>query len=188
VPAKNGQWRVVQVGTIEPRKRPSDVIRAVSRLDADVECAICGKFFEIDKDAEAIIRADPQRYRLVEGLPDEEILAWTESADVFVLASASETQGLAAYEAALLGRPLILSDLLCYRSIFAHGQNCLLFPQGNVEMLAQSIAMLLGAPDLARQLSLAGQRTARRFTNEAFHVGIEALIYRTLAQFPRRPA
>lgn len=182
VPPKSGVARVVQVGTIEPRKRPADVVRAVSRLGGDVECVICGKFYQIDDDARAIVAAAPARYRLIEGLSDDEVLAWAESADVFVLASGSETQGLAAYEAALLGRPLVLSDLLCYRGIFTHGQNCLLYPPGNAEMLAQSLGMLIRSPALARSLAQAGQKTVRRYSNRVFLASFEALMLRTTAQ------
>lgn len=165
---KAGRIRIVQVGTIEPRKRPGDVIRAVARLDPQVECVICGKIYNLEPEAQAIANADPARYRLLEGLSDEEVLAWVESADVFVLASESETQALAAYEAALLARPMILSDLPCYRGVFAHGRNCLMFPPGHVEMLAQSIGMLMRSSEMSETLGRAAQRVAGRYTNQAF--------------------
>jgi glycosyltransferase involved in cell wall biosynthesis len=89
--------RVVQVGTIEPRKRAEDVIRAVAQLPEETECVICGKFLALDEDAAAIARADPSRFRILDQLPNEEVLAWVESANIFVLASSSETQEPAAY-------------------------------------------------------------------------------------------
>jgi hypothetical protein len=52
IPAKRAKMRVIQVGTIEPRKRPGDLIRAVARSGLDIECVICGKFYELDQTAQ----------------------------------------------------------------------------------------------------------------------------------------
>ena len=176
VPAKTAALRVVQVGAIEPRKRPGDLIQAVKNSRLDVELVICGQYHELHAVARAWVDAEPARFRLLSGLPDAEVLCWVESADIFCLASSSETQALAAYEAALLARPLLLSDLRCYRDIFRHGHNCLLFPAGHIEMLTRSIGMLGTSPALRLQLGQAAQRTARRFTNRRFFAQFDALL------------
>lgn len=176
VPAKQRALRVVQVGTIERRKRPGDFIQAVARTGLDIECIICGKFFELDDTARRIVENEPEKYRLLEGLSDGEILAWVESADVFCLASQSETQSLAAYEAALLARPLVLSDLACYRDVFVHGRNSLMFPPGHVDLLALSISMYFSNPRLRLELGQAAQRTARAYSNAAFFARFEAIL------------
>jgi glycosyltransferase involved in cell wall biosynthesis len=176
VPPKTRRFRVVQVGTLEPRKRPGDLVQAVAQSGLDMECVICGKFFQIDDRARAIIAADPERFRIVEGASDGEILAWVESADMFCLASGSETQGLAAYEAALLARPLILSDLRCYRDIFTHGRNCLMFPAGNIALLAMSLRMLAVQPQVREALGLAARKAVARYTNAAFFARFESVM------------
>ena len=181
VPPKSAPFRVVQVGTIHARKRPGDLVLAVSLLGGHVECAICGMMVAIEPQAKAIVDADPAHYRLLGECPNEEVLAWVESADVFVLASDSETQSLAAYEAAALARPLVLSDLPCYRGVFSHGRNCLLYPAGSIDMLAQSIAMLLRSDRLRDALGRAAQQTARRYTNQAFFAEFDGIMGRTLA-------
>jgi glycosyltransferase involved in cell wall biosynthesis len=173
---KRRALRVVQVGTLEPRKRPGDLVQAVAISGLDIECVICGKFFHMDDKARAIVAADPDHYRIVEGASDGEVLAWVESADMFCLASGSETQGLAAYEAALLARPLLLSDLRCYRDVFAHGRNCLMFPAGNIALLAMSMATLAAHPALREALGKAAQKTAARFTNAAFFAHFESVM------------
>lgn len=168
IPPKQRQLRAVQAGTMEPRKRPGDFIRAVALSGLDMEAVICGKYFHMDEEALAIVKAEPEKYRLLEGLPDEELLAWVESADMFCLASGSETQGIAAYEAALLERPLLLSDLPCYENIFRHGRNCLMFPPGHITMLALSMRSMAASAELRAELGAAAQHTAREYTQEKF--------------------
>jgi glycosyltransferase involved in cell wall biosynthesis len=175
-PAKARPWRIVQVGTLEPRKRPGDLIRAVALTGLDAECIFCGRLFEIDPAARSVIEQNPDRFRIIEGASDGEVLGWQQSADIATLVSGSETQGLAAYQAALLGRPLILSDLLCYRGIFRHGESALMFPAGAVDMLAISIAMLAANPSLGRRLGAAAREAAARFTRDGFFAQVDAVL------------
>jgi glycosyltransferase involved in cell wall biosynthesis len=174
VPPKRRRLRVVQVGTVEPRKRPGDLVRAVAGSGLDLECVFCGKVFQLDEAARAIAAADPDRYRLLGEVSAGEALAWVKSADMFCLASGSETQGLAAYEAALLARPLLLTDLRCYRDVFTHGRNCLMFPVGSSALLA--MATLAAQPGLRAALGEAARQTAARFTNAAFFARFEAVM------------
>lgn len=181
VPAKRRALRILQVGSLEPRKRPGDVILAVARSGLDAECILCGQHFHLDDSAKAIIARAPERFRIIEGATDDEIHAWQELADIVCLASGSETQGLAAYEAALLARPLLLSDLPCYRDVFVHGRNCLMFPVGHIDMLAMSMAMLAANPALRTHLGLAAQRTVMRFSREAFFARFEGVMVTAVA-------
>lgn len=168
IPPKTRPLRVVQVGSIEPRKRPGDLIRAVAQSGLDIECIICGKFFSLEDDASRMIADEPDKYRLLGETREEETLAWVESADMFCLASASESQPVSVFEAAQLGRPLLLSDLPGYRNIFTHGRNCLMFPPGHIELLALSLRNYASSPALRAQMGQAARQTASRFTNTAF--------------------
>jgi glycosyltransferase involved in cell wall biosynthesis len=176
IPVKRRALRIIQVGTIEPRKRPGDLVQAVARSGLDIECIICGKFFELGETARGIVAGEPEKYRLLEGLTDDEVLAWIESADMFCLASKSETQSLAAYEAALLARPLLLSDLPCYRDVFVHGRNCLMFPPGHIDLLALSISMYFGNPKLRDEMGHAARRTAAGYSNAAFFARFDGIM------------
>ena len=176
VPAKSKPYRIVQVGTIERRKRPGDFVRSVARSGLDIEAVICGKFIEMDEDARKLVIANPQTYRLLEGLSDGEVMAWVESADMFCLASDSETQALAAYEAALLSKPMILSDLPCYRGIFAHGRNCLMFPPRHVDLLALTMNMYAASPNLREEMGRNAQKTAARYSNAAFFARFDMIM------------
>lgn len=176
VPAKSKPYRIVQVGTIERRKRPGDFVRAVARSGLDIEAVICGKFVEMDNEAQMLVAANPQTYRLLEGLSDGEVMAWVESSDMFCLASDSETQSLAAYEAALLSKPMILSDLPCYRGIFAHGKNCLMFPPLHVDLLALTMSMYVASPSLREEMGRNAQKTASRYGNAQFFARFDAIM------------
>jgi glycosyltransferase involved in cell wall biosynthesis len=176
VAAKTRALRIVQVGSVERRKRPGDLIRAVADSGLDAECVICGRIFELDDEARAIAAQAPGRYRLTGEIEPREALAWMASADICTLVSQSETQGLSAYEAAALSRPLVLSDLPCHRGVFAHGQNCLMFPAGHVEMLALTLRMYAASPRLRQEMGEGARLTAQRFTSAAFYARFEMLI------------
>ncbi len=185
VAPKRKQLRAVQVGTIEPRKRPGDFILAAARSGLDMECIVCGKYFELDAPARQLVDQQPDTYRLLEGLTDAEVLAYVESADMFCLASGSETQSLSAYEAALLGRPLLLSDLPCYRDVFVHGRNCLMFPPGHVDLLSLSMRMYAGSPALRQEMGDAAKITAARYNNATFFARFDAIMSSAAGQRAR---
>ena len=176
VPARKRPLRVVQLGTIETRKRPGDLLLAVQACAADYECAVIGKFFGMRPEAQALADSDPERYRLLSGLGDQEAMDWVASADVFCLASSSETQGLAVYEAALLERPLLLTDLPCYEGVFRHGRNCVMVPVGDIEMMAASLAMLAASPNLRTRLGAAARLAVLPYANDRFHTEFDRLI------------
>jgi len=176
---KRRPLRIVSVGTIEPRKRQEDLIRAVHALgNPEIECVICGLYYHLPEDALRIVQEAPERFLVISGLPGREPLAWLETADIFCLASGSETQAIAAYEAALLAKPLVLSELPAYAGIFSHGRNCLFFPAGDVAMLAHSLALLAANAALRERLGLAARETARRFSPAAFCAEFDALLAR----------
>ncbi|HEX4506009.1 MAG TPA: glycosyltransferase family 4 protein, partial [Alphaproteobacteria bacterium] len=175
-PPKARPFRLVHVGTLEPRKRAEDIICAVDAAGLDIECIFCGKLYGLEPEARAIVEREPDKYRLLGVLPDDEKLAWLASADVFCLASDSETQALAVYEAALLGKALLLTDLPCYRDVFVHGRNCFIVPRRDRAMLALSLRMLLASPDLRTRLGQAARRTALRFNNAVYFARFDAVI------------
>lgn len=168
--------RLVQVGSVEPRKRGGDLIRAVAASGLDMECVLCGRVYELDEAARRLADAEPARFILTGEVPPETALAWIESADISALVSSSETQGLSAYEAAQFAKPLLLSDLPVHRGVFTHGQSALMAPVGHVELLAANLALLAGNPGLRAQLGQAAAQAVRGFTVERFFLQFEAVI------------
>jgi glycosyltransferase involved in cell wall biosynthesis len=165
-PREEGRLRIVALGTVDLRKRQGDLVKAVHRLgQPTVECIIIGKVLELEADAAALVAAHPAQFKVMGEVAYEETLAWLNSADAFCLPSASECQPLSILEAAALHKPMILSDLPVYDGIWRHGQNCLMFPVGDVEMLSLQIASLFGA-GLRQRLADAAAITARHYYRE----------------------
>lgn len=173
---KTQPFRVVSVGTIDERKRHSDLIRAVAALGRDdVECAIIGPFFWLEEDARRIAAGSPGRFRILQASHDD-TLACLRSADLFCLPSGAESQPVSVLEAAALGKPLALTDLPSYRGIWRHDENCLLVPVGDVAALVRALSVLLDSAELRARLGNAAQATASQFTEAAFLTRFDAML------------
>jgi glycosyltransferase involved in cell wall biosynthesis len=140
--------RLVSIGTVEPRKRFADIMLAVEALPdherAAIECVFIGKSLTVDEQITALARQFPERYRFVGELPAAQALGYLASADVFVLASDSESQPLTLFEAFELQVPVCVSALPSYRHIgIAHGVHALTHPVGNIAMLAANIGIAI---------------------------------------------
>jgi glycosyltransferase involved in cell wall biosynthesis len=168
--------RTVSIGTIDRRKRHSDLIRAVAELGRDdVECVVVGKYFWLEDDARRIAAERPDRFKILEAAHDE-TLAWLRSADLFCLPSGSESQPLSVLEAAALSKPLVLTDLASYRGIWRRDENCLLVPVGEIGALSRALATLLSSADLRKRLGSAARATASQFTEAAFLARFDAML------------
>ncbi len=166
--AKTRPFRILSIGTVDERKRHSDLIRAVDALKRDdVECMVIGRYFSLDDEARRIAAARADRYRIFEASNDD-TLAWLRGADIFCLPSSAESQPVSILEAASLAKPLVLTDLPSYRGIWRAQENCLVVPIGDVGALARSLEELLSSPALRNRLGGAAKATASRFTEAAF--------------------
>lgn len=172
--------RIVCIGTIEPRKRMVDTIMAVDFLEADlrhqIECVFVGKYLQLSAGAQKLVTAFPERYRFLGELPNAETLSYLASADVFVLASNSESQPLTIWEAFELEVPVCLSDLETYRHMgLQHAHNVMMHPVGNIEMLAMHLKMLLTSDSLRKSVTKAGKslllkKLSNNWTDEFEHI------------------
>lgn len=176
-PAADGGFRVVSVGSIYPRKRHEDLVRAMALYpDPAAKCILAGPFFSLPEDCLSLIANNPDRYELTGEIDRAAVLDLVAGADVFCLPSSSEVLPLTTLEAGLLGKPMVLSSLSVYEGIWQHGINCLLYPVGAIGMLAQSIGMLAGNSELRARLGAAARRTALPYTEGAFFARFDAVI------------
>ena len=173
---KRPDLRIVSVGNIYPRKRYQDLIRAVAQYQAPARCTIAGKFYTLPDDCLKLIASNPDRFELTGELEHDAILRLVGEADVFCLPSDSEVLPLTTLEAAMLERPIILSDLPVYEGIWRHGRNCLVYPVGAVGMLAQYLPMLAGNAELRAQLGAAARQTAEPYSDTAFFARFDGLL------------
>ena len=58
-------FRLVSVGSVYPRKRHADLIRAVALYSGPAKCIIAGKYHTLPEDCLQLVAAAPDRYELV---------------------------------------------------------------------------------------------------------------------------
>jgi glycosyltransferase involved in cell wall biosynthesis len=99
-------------------------------------------------------------------------------ADVFVLASAGESFGMVAAEAAAAGTPVIVSDRCGIAGFFEHGE-ALVVPY-DADAVVEAIRRVTSDPALRAQLARGGTAAARRMSWD--HVtDVQEAIYRDVA-------
>ena len=173
----DGEFRVVSIGSVYPRKRHEDLIRAMMLYEnPSARCIIAGKFYSLPDDCITSISQNPQTFELLGEVDNDAALQLLGTSDVFCLPSDSEVMPMTILEAAMLERPMVLSDLSVYEGLWRHGRNCLLYPVGAIGMLAQSIAMLGSNPGLRNRLGAAARRTASQYTQAAFFARFDAVL------------
>jgi glycosyltransferase involved in cell wall biosynthesis len=156
-----GPIKILSIGSIYPRKRHADLIKAVSTLDdLDLECVLAGRLYTLDDESMQLVHNRPDRFRLVGELPNEQALGLIDEADIFSLPSESEAMPVVNLEAAVRGKPLLLSDLGCHEGLWRHGHNCLMHPIGDVSLLAHMLRILATDSGLRGRLGAAAHRTA----------------------------
>ena len=83
-----------------------------------------------------------------------------------------EPWGLVPLEAMSVGRPVIATGTGGSAEYLTDGVNCLLFPPGDAEALADRVRELAADPDLRARLREGGFATAARFTQDAFETAV----------------
>jgi glycosyltransferase involved in cell wall biosynthesis len=177
------RFRIVCVGSIYPRKRQADLIRAVHVVGPEkIECVLIGQFFGLGSFDENIMRDNKETFLMTGGVQPEIVHAWYASSDMFCLPSGDESMGIAPVEAAWHGLPVLLSDLGCYDGIWKHGYNALLHPVGDIELLAWNIRIIMESSPIRDRISSNGFEVAARFSSEKndalFHIALNDAILR----------
>ncbi|MBF0611511.1 MAG: glycosyltransferase family 4 protein [Magnetococcales bacterium] len=179
-PRRPGWQRILFVGGVYARKRPQDLIQAVATLqDVQVECVLIGwteYIHTIGQQAQDLLAKQPDRFTVLGNVSRQTLLSYFQASDLFCLPSQEETFGISPLEAASHGLPVILSDLPAYEGIWNHGVNCLLYPTGDVTMLAWMIRMLLAEDSLAKRLGQAGKVNTKRYSMAEFYRNWERVL------------
>jgi glycosyltransferase involved in cell wall biosynthesis len=105
-----------------------------------------------------------------------DVLPYLQRADVFVLPSRAEGISNAMLEAMAAGLPCVAADNAGNRRVVRHGETGLIFPLGDAEALASTLASLLAD---VRQRERLG-RAARRFVDMHFSLARVAEAYMAL--------
>jgi glycosyltransferase involved in cell wall biosynthesis len=176
-PPQDRPIRVVSVGSIYPRKRQADLIRAVARLpDVPIECLLVGAMVQLEDDAVALAKAAPDRFAFIGQVTHAEALRLIGRGDIFALPSASECLPLAPLEAGQRGKAVLLSDLPAHEGVWRHGVNCLMHPIYDVDLLAHLLRVLATDAALRARLGAAARRTAAGFRNDLFLTRLDMVL------------
>jgi len=91
----------------------------------------------------------------------DDVPAWLGAADAFVLASAHETQSLAAMEAMAAGLPVIVADIPGFGELVEHERTGLKCRPGDADDLVGCIRRLAGDRELCGRLAAAAREAAQ---------------------------
>jgi glycosyltransferase involved in cell wall biosynthesis len=156
------------VGALQPRKDPLSAVRALARLDPDLELVFVGPEKRGGNDVrEEIARLGlERRVRFLGHVPKEELGALYRGAACLVLPSRYEGFGLPVLEAMASGTPVVASTAGALPEVA--GDAAVLVPPGDPLALADGIERALADRDRLRELGLERSReftwaeTARR--------------------------
>lgn len=171
-----GQAVIVCIAALLPRKGVADVIRGLSLLDFPAHLIILGDGPQRGElEALSVTLGLSARVHFLGFVPEP--LPWIAASDLLVLASESEGLGRVLLEAMFVQKPVVASNVSGVRDVVVHKKTGLLFSYGQVDMLAESLTVLLGNPRLLQEYGQAGkQRVRRKFNIENYANGVSAVL------------
>ena len=119
-------------------------------------------------------------FRLVGGVPPDEVASWLKAADFAVQPSHFEAMGLAAAEEMAAGLPVIVTDTSGYRDFVVDGENGLIVPPKDIRALGDAVTRLVQDAALRARLASRARETGAQF-EEAVVLGRLADIVDRLA-------
>ena len=136
--------RVLFSGRLHPQKRPLDAVAAHARMSDDTHLVVVGDG-PLRAEVEAAVAASPARERVhVVGLvPHDQVPAYLQHADAFVLPSHYEELGSALVEAMAAGLPVVANRVGGVPDLVHDGMTGLLAERGDVAGLADRLTRTL---------------------------------------------
>jgi len=156
---------ILYLGTIEPRKNLSTLIRAYAKVRPAGVKLVCagGRGWMYEDVFQTVEELRLSRDVIFPGfLPEDELPLWYSAADIFVYPSAYEGFGLPVIEALACGVPTITTNATSLPE--AAGQAALLVPPDDTTALADALEGLINSPAQQADLAERGPQQARRFT------------------------
>lgn len=157
--APEGTFRILFVGSLIPRKRPEDLLRAISGSEFDeTETIFVGDgFLKPDLEALAEQLGIVDRVTWKGTVPQPKVAELMRSADVLCLPSAMEGTPNSVKEAMAAGLPVIASRVGGVPQLVKHGETGLLHDIGDVDTLREHLSTLTKDRDRARAMGRAGR-------------------------------
>ncbi|MEV0841104.1 glycosyltransferase [Actinocatenispora sera] len=182
---------VLFVGRLDAEKRVDELIRALALLPAalplDVELVGTGS----RRDEWQRLAADlgvGDRVRFSGFVPDDELPAAYERADIFCIPGIAELQSLVTMEAMAAGRPVVAADAMALPHLVRNGDNGWLYQPGDVAGLASRLGMLAADPQLRVRMGAAGRRRVEQHAVPATLRRYEEIYAQVLGERVAEPA
>ena len=162
---------VFYVGTLEPRKNITMLLKAFSKLAAepdfdDTTLVIGGSkgwyYDEVFATAGRLGLTASERVRFLGRVPDEELPLWYNCASVFVFPSRFEGFGLPLLEAMACGTPVITSNTSSLPEVV--GDAGILLPPDEPEAWSAALRKVLTSQDIASSLAAKGLERSTQFS------------------------
>jgi len=154
---------MLALGTLEPRKNYSRLIRAFVRARIDAELLIVGRDGWLFEDVYAAA-AGHENVRILGHVPEEKLRQLLAGADAVLYPSLMEGFGLPILEGLAAGKPVLTSDRDPMREVA--GGAALLVDPTDEDALRDGLVRLRGDTGLREELSRRGPPRARQFTWE----------------------
>jgi glycosyltransferase involved in cell wall biosynthesis len=190
--ARHGICRpyLLYVGTIEPRKNLTTLIRAYEELRRATrhrpQLVICGGRGWLDEEVFRLVEelGLQEEVRFTGYVEEAELPALYSAAEVFVYPSLYEGFGLPPLEAMACGAPVVTSNTSSLPEVV--GEAGLMVPPRDVRALAHTLTRLLETAALRQQLSRAGLERAARFSWERAANETQAVYDEVVERWRRR--
>lgn len=174
---QRGPFVVGYIGQFEPRKRATDVVEALARLEG------ANGLFVADGKARHVVEATVSRLHLENRVRltgfQSDVRPFLAESDCVVIPSRNEPFGLVALEAMAAGRPVIAADSGALPEVL--GDAALYYPLGDSAALATCIEGLRADVGLANVLRARGLARVRAFSLDSMLDRVETVAHDALA-------
>lgn len=159
---------ILAVGTIEPRKNPLAVLKAVKANNLDIQVVFVGKPTDYSFELLNFISANKmeEQVKLLSNIPRKELAGLYRNARLSVYMSVYEGFGLPVIEAMASGCPVITSNVSCLPE--TAGDAAVLCSPTDEKELGKQIKNILTIESLRNELILKGKERAKLFHPEYF--------------------
>jgi glycosyltransferase involved in cell wall biosynthesis len=176
-PVEDRLWRgrLVYVGRVDRRKGIETAIAALARLDG-IGLRVIGQGEEpfLNEMRRLAFELGVAERVVFTSAPRSQLRGEYRAADVCVFPSTwAEPFGLVPLEAMASDTPVVATGTGGSGEFLEHERNCLLYPPGDDEALANAVSRLAGDPALRASLVRAGRATAGALTSDALADALE---------------
>lgn len=161
---------ILFIGSLTPRKALRILVKAMKKVVKEIPNAylvfVGGGTMRQELEAMAIKQKINQSVKFAGFVEDDLKPLYYKSSDLFVLPSFSEGFGIVLLEASACGLPLVVSDLVVFKTIVEEGYNGLSAKVGDENDLADTIIYLLENEDIREKMGKNGRKKVEDYSWE----------------------